>query len=147
MSDTNMVVIMGRLTRDAELKYITSGTALLTASIANNQGYSKDGEWKDQVSFFEIVMWGKRAESLSQYLLKGTKIVIEGQLKQDRWENDGQARSKVKITVNNLSFAGNKKDGGGGQKAQEPAQELAQEQEPEPMQGSSENDFKDDIPF
>ena len=134
MSDINTIVILGRLTRDGELKYLPNGTALLTASIANNQGYKKDDKWIEQVHYFDLKLWSKRAESLAQYLVKGTQIVIEGQLKQERWQNDaGQARSKVVINVNNLSFAGGKKTGNGQQaqlqgQGQGQAQGQAQEQ-------------------
>lgn len=152
MSDTNVVIILGRLTRDGELKYLPTGTALLTGSIANNQGFKKDGVWQDTVHFFDFKLWSKRAESLAQYLLKGTQIVIEGQLKQERWQNDaGQARSKVIINVNNLSFAGGKKTGNGQQAQGQLQDQKPQEQAPPPAQTPPGpppvDDFVDDIPF
>lgn len=106
-SDLNSVTIVGRLTRDAELKHIASGTALCKFSIANN-AYAGAGK-EDHVNFIDCTLWGKRAESLSGYLTKGTQVAIQGSLKQDRWEDSGQKRSKVEINVSDLQLLGSKR--------------------------------------
>lgn len=106
MSETNVVVLVGRLTRDAELKYTKSGMALSTFSIALNRRIKQGEEWVDEANFFDINLWGKSAESVSQYLTKGKQIAIQGELRQDRWEQDGQSRSKVVIHANNVQLLG-----------------------------------------
>jgi len=105
-NDLNRVIIIGRLTRDAELKSTQSGTALCNLSIANNEKYGD----KENVSYFEAVMWGKGAEALTQYLTKGKKIAVEGRLQQSRWDDkDGGKRSKVVIKVEQVQFLDVKK--------------------------------------
>ena len=104
VKDINKVLIIGRLTRDAELKYTESGYAILNFSIATNRSVKKDEVWKDEVSYFDATLFGKRAEALAQYLEKGKQVVIDGSLKQDRWTQDGHSRSKVNITVDNIQF-------------------------------------------
>jgi single-strand DNA-binding protein len=144
MTDFNHVVLIGRLTRDAELRYTNSNLAVCEFSIANNQRRKKDNAWVDEAHFFDVTLWGKSAESLHKYLVKGKQVAIEGQLRQDRWEKDGQSRSRVKINANNIQLLG----GGGGQgaQAQSPGSPPAAtfEQPSEPAGGES---FEDDIPF
>lgn len=106
MADINSVVIVGRLTRDAELKYTTGGTAVSKLGIAVNKRVKKGDEWTEQASFFDVTLWGKMAEGLYQYLVKGKQIAIEGELEQERWEKDGQAHSKVTITASNVQLLG-----------------------------------------
>ena len=115
MADVNSVVIVGRLTRDAELKYTTGGTAVSKLGIAVNKRVKKGDEWTEQASFFDVTLWGKMAEGLNQYLVKGKQIAIEGELEQERWEKDGQAHSKVTITASNVQLLG-----GGSQTANVP---------------------------
>lgn len=100
----NSVNIMGNLTRDPELRYTQSGKAVCGLSIANNQVFSKNGERVTDVSYFDIDVWGVQAENCSKYLSKGSGIVVEGRLKQDRWEKDGKTQSRVKITANSIHF-------------------------------------------
>ena len=124
MKDINNVVMVARLVRDAEMKYTSGGCAILNFSIAVNRSVKKDDEWIDEVSFFDYVLFGKRAEGLAQYMLKGKQVAIDGSLKQDRWEQEGKSRSKVNILVDNLQFVGGR---------QESAKPV--------------DDFVDDIPF
>lgn len=140
-SDINHVVLVGRLTRDAELKYIASGTAVARFSIACNRRKRSGEQWVDEVSYFDIVLWGKTAENLVKYLTKGTQVALDGELRQNRWEQDGQARSKVEIVANNIELLGSPRGGG----AQRPVSE------PPDVPGSREQEgpdtFEDDIPF
>ena len=126
MTDINNVVIVGRLTRDSELKYGGSGVAVLKFSIATNKSVKKDDTWKDETSFFNCVLFGKRGEALAQYLLKGKQLVILGSLNQNTWESEGKKHSAVNIVANSVQFMGDKQ-----------AKPVAPKDEP----------FEDDIPF
>jgi len=108
MTDINHVVLVGRLTRDAELKYTNTGVAVCKFSLAVNRRRKKDDQWIEEASFFNVVVWGKIGEVLHQYLVKGKQIGIQGELRQNRWEQDGQPRSKVEIIVANIQLLGSK---------------------------------------
>ena len=114
MVDLNHVVLIGRLTRDAELKSIASGQAVCKFSIAVNRRRKNGDQWEDEANFFDIVVWGRQGESLHQYLVKGKMVAVDGELRQDRWQQDGQNRSKVEIVANNLQLLGGNSGSGGG---------------------------------
>lgn len=136
MGDLNSVILIGNMTRDAELKYTSSGTAVARLGIATNTRFKRGDQWEDQAHFFDAVLWGRTAEAVSQYLTKGKQVAIVGELRQNRWEDreTGQRRSKVEINVRRLQLLGGRDDGGGS--ATGPAR-----------QESPTNDFEDDIPF
>ena len=115
MADINHVVLVGRLTRDAELKYTTSGQAVCKFSIAVNRRRKNGDQWEDEANFFDVVLWGRQGESLNQYLLKGKSVGVDGELRQDRWQQEGQNRSKVEIVANNIQLLGGGAQGGGAQ--------------------------------
>jgi len=102
----NQIVLIGNLTRDAELKYTASGKAVSKFSIAVNEKRKVDDEWKTKADFFEVVVWGQLGESLNQYLTKGKQIAVIGKLTQERWEHDGQSRSKVVVTAFTIQLLG-----------------------------------------
>ena len=107
MKDINTVTLAGRLTRDAELRYTKGGTAVVSMAIATNRT-SKDGDnYVDVPSFFDLVLFGKLGEVLNAHLTKGKPVVVSGELEQQRWEKDGQSRSKVVIIVNELQMFNN----------------------------------------
>ena len=106
MSDMNCVVLVGRLVDDAELKYTKDGMAISKFRLASNYYQGKDKE--DGVSFFDVTMWGKQAESVSQYLTKGKRIAVQGELKQERWEKDGNKQSRVVITAQSVQLLDSK---------------------------------------
>ncbi len=110
-TDLNHVVLIGRLTRDAELKYTASGMAVCKFSIAVNRNRKQGDSWVEEASFFDITLWGRSGEAIVQYLVKGKQVAINGELRQDRWEQDGQNRSKVEVIANNVQLLG----GGAGQ--------------------------------
>ncbi|MDR2516371.1 MAG: single-stranded DNA-binding protein [Spirochaetaceae bacterium] len=116
MADINHVVLVGRLTRDAELKYTAGGQAVCKFSVAVNRRKKSGDQWVDEANFFDIVLWGRQGEALNQYLVKGKLVGVDGELRQDRWEQDGQNRSKVEIVANNLQLLGGTgpASGGGG---------------------------------
>ena len=111
MRDLNQVILVGRLTRDPELKYTTSGTAILGFDIAVNRSVKKGDKWTDEASFFNCTLFGKQAEAVSKYMEKGKQVAISGELTQDRWEKDGQKHSRVKIICNSLQLLGGKSEG------------------------------------
>jgi single-strand DNA-binding protein len=113
MADVNHVIIIGRLTRDAELKYTNGGFAISNFSIAVNRRRKNGDQWVEEASFFEINLYGKAAESLKPYLTKGKQVAIDGELRQDRWEQDGQTRSKVVIAASNVQLLGGNTGGSG----------------------------------
>ncbi|MBP5283190.1 MAG: single-stranded DNA-binding protein [Treponema sp.] len=120
MTDTNHVVIVGRLTRDVgsderSFAYVSSGQARANVSIAVNRSRKNGDQWVDEANFFDVTIWGKTAENLKPYLLKGKQILVDGHLKQDRWEKDGQKFSKVTIVADNVQLLGGKSDNSGQQ--------------------------------
>ena len=111
MQDTNQVTIIGRLTRDAELKYTNSGLAISNFSIAMSKSIKQGDKWEDATIFInDLALFGKRAEGLNQYLSKGQQVAIEGSLDVDTWEQDGKNRSRLKVHVNNIQLLGGKRD-------------------------------------
>jgi len=102
----NKVLLIGNLTRDPELRYVPSGTAVATFSIAVNRVYtSQAGEKKEEVSFIRIVVWGRRAEVCGEYLSKGSPVFIEGRIQSRSWEGqDGQKRSTTEVIADNVQF-------------------------------------------
>ena len=111
MASYNRVVLMGNLTRDVELRYTPSGTAVTDISLAVNERVKRNDQWSDEVHFFDVTLWGRTAEIAKDYLSKGSPVLIEGRLKHDRWEQDGQKRSKIKIVGEKMQMLGSK--GGG----------------------------------
>lgn len=106
MASFNKVLLMGNLTRDPELRYVPSGTAVATFTIAVNRVYtSQAGEKKEEVSFIRIVVWGRRAEVCGEYLSKGSPVFVEGRLQSRSWEGqDGQKRSTMEVVADNVQF-------------------------------------------
>jgi single-strand DNA-binding protein len=114
MADINHVVLVGRLTRDAELKYTSGGQAVCKFSVAVNRRRKSGDQWVDEANFFDVVLWGRQGEALNQYLTKGKMIGVDGELRQDRWEQEGQNRSKVEIVAANIQLIGSGAGGSGG---------------------------------
>jgi single-strand DNA-binding protein len=106
MTDINRVFLVGRLTRDAELKFTTGGTPVTKFSLALNRNKKNGDQWEEEVNYFDIVLWGKSAENLTKYLVKGKQVAIDGELRQNRWEQEGQNRSKVEIHASNVQLLG-----------------------------------------
>lgn len=106
MASLNRVLLIGNLTRDPELRYIPSGSAVATFTLAVNRVYkTQTGEKKEQVSFIRIVVWGRRAEVCGEYLAKGSPVFIEGRLQSRDWETqDGQKRNTVEVVADNVQF-------------------------------------------
>lgn len=137
MADINSVIIVGRLTRDIEIKYTNSGTEIGKLGIAVNRRVKKNDQWTEEVSFFDVTVWGKTAEALQPYLTKGKQIGVDGELRQNRWEQEGQKRSRVEISANNIQLLGSKSDNN-------PVQTIPI---PESVGGPKPIDDDEDIPF
>ena len=130
MNALNSVLIEGNMTRDPEIKYTNSGTAVTTFSIASNRYYKKGEDFENEVSYFDIEAWAKLAESCNAYGKKGRGVRVVGRLKQERWEKDGKTMSKVKVIAEHVEFK------------PERNKETAEGQKDEQTESSG-----DDIPF
>ena len=106
MQDINNVVLVGNLVRDCELRYMQNGNAVGSLSIACNRNKKQaDGTWGTEVSYFDIVLFGKTAENLKQYLTKGKKVAVQGFLKQDRWtDQQGNNRSRISVIAESIEL-------------------------------------------
>jgi single-strand DNA-binding protein len=109
MSSINSIVLVGNLTRDPEVKYVGSNnTAVASSGIAVNRKYGE----KEEVTFVDLTFFGKLAEIAGEYLTKGAQVAVQGRLKQESWETDGQKRSKHVVVVENMQMVGSKKGNG-----------------------------------
>ena len=114
MASFNRVILMGNLTRDIEVKYLQSGMAVADVGLAvNERRKSQTGEWIEDTVFVDITMWGRTAGVAGEYLSKGSPVLIEGRLKLDTWEKDGQKHSKLRVTCDRMQMVGSKGGGGG----------------------------------
>lgn len=111
MASFNKVLLIGNLTRDPELRYIPSGTAVANFGLATNRVYTtQDGEKKEEVCFVDIVTWGKTAENCANYLSKGRLVLVEGRLQYEAWETeDGQKRSRLRVRAERVQFLGGRR--------------------------------------
>jgi single-strand DNA-binding protein len=118
MASFNRVILVGNLTRDIELKYTPGGTAVTDLGLAvNDRRKTASGEWVDETTFVDVTLWGRTAEVASEYLGKGSPILVEGRLKLDTWETDGQKRSKLRVVCDRMQMLGGTGGGGGGQRS------------------------------
>ena len=114
MASYNRVILVGNLTRDIELKYTPGGTAVTDIGMAmNDRRKSASGEWVDETTFVDVTLWGRTAEVASEYLGKGSPILVEGRLKLDTWETDGQKRSKLRVVCDRMQMLSGGGGGGG----------------------------------
>lgn len=113
-NDINTVVLIGRLTRDAEIKYTSNQTAIVKFSIAVNRSRKSGDGWEEEAHFFDIVVWGRQGEAIQKYLTKGKQVGIQGELRQSRWEQNGQNRSRVEVHSFNVQLLGGNSGGGQG---------------------------------
>ena len=165
MANLNKVYLMGRLTRDPELRYTPKGTAVADIAMAINRyrGGADGGERTEETTFVDVTLWGRQAETANQYLAKGREVFIEGRLQLDSWEDksSGQKRSKLKVVGESMQFVGGPggggqgggggSQGGGGYQSEggnAPAQEAPSQQSAPPQSsGGGFDEEEDDIPF
>lgn len=112
-SDINSIFVVGRLTKDAELITFDSGSGVLNFSIATNHSYKKNDQWVEEASFIDCKYFSKGASKLSEYMKKGGQIAVRGMLLQERWEKDGQQRSRLVIQVDEVQLLGSRSNGSG----------------------------------
>lgn len=114
MASFNRVILVGNLTRDVDVKYLQSGTAVTEIGLAVNDRVKKNNEWVDETTFVDITLWGRTAEIASEYLSKGSSVLIEGRLKLDSWEKDGKKNYKLRVVGERMQMLGGKGGGAGG---------------------------------
>jgi len=115
MASFNRVILLGNLTRDVEVRYLQSGTAVADIGMAvNDRRKGQNGEWIEETTFVDVTLWGRTAEVAGEYLSKGSPLLVEGRLKYDTWEKDGQKRSKLSVVCERMQMVGSKGGGGGG---------------------------------
>ncbi|ADB17337.1 single-strand binding protein [Pirellula staleyi DSM 6068] len=115
MANFNRVILLGNITRDVEIKYLQSGMAVTELGLAvNDRRKGQDGQWIEETTFVDVTLWGRTAEVAGEYLGKGSQVLIEGRLKLDTWETDGQKRSKLRVVGEKMQMLGSAKGGGGG---------------------------------
>jgi single-strand DNA-binding protein len=118
MATYNRVILMGNLTRDIQLRYTPGGTPVTEVGMAiNDRRKGQNGEWIDETTFVEVTFWGRTAEVAAEYLSKGSPVFVEGRLKYDTWEKDGQKQSKLRVVCDRMQMIGSRGEGGGSRSA------------------------------
>ena len=129
MASYNRVILVGNLTRDVELRYTQSGMAVTDIGLAvNDRRKNQAGDWVEETTFVDVTFWGRTAEVASEYLSKGSSVLVEGRLKLDTWEADGQKRSKLHVVCERMQMLGGKQGsstGGGPASSQPPSRQAA----------------------
>ncbi|MEM7476949.1 MAG: single-stranded DNA-binding protein [Planctomycetota bacterium] len=152
MASYNRVILMGNLTRDVELRYTPAGTPVTEVGLAvNDRRKNQNGEWVDETTFVDVTFWGRTAEVASEYLSKGSPVFIEGRLKLDTWEKDGQKNYKLRVVCDRMQLLGSRGEGprGGGSAPRNEYAEARDAAHETPASGGSMGgpDAGDDIPF
>jgi single-strand DNA-binding protein len=151
MASLNKVMLIGNLTRDPELRYIPSGSAVTSFTIAMNRVYKlQTGEKKEEVSFVRVVVWGRLAEVCNDYLKKGRPVFVEGRLQSRSWDdkNSGEKRSTLEVIAQSIQFLG--QGGGSGRGRSEDAPEMSssdKEEMPEIQLEESGKGADEEVPF
>ncbi len=145
MASFNRVILIGNLTRDPEIRYLQSGSAVADVGLAvNDKRKNANGEWIEEVTFVDVVLWGRTAEVAGEYLSKGSPVFIEGRLKLDRWEGkDGQKQSKMRVVCERMQMIGAKGEGRG---PASPAGKPAARQDSEYSQPAPPEDYGAPVP-
>jgi single-strand DNA-binding protein len=149
MASFNRVILVGNLTRDVELRYTQNGTAVTDIGLAvNDRRKSQTGEWVDETTFVDVTLWGRTAEVASEYLGKGSPTLIEGRLRLDTWETEGQKRSKLRVVADRMQMLGGR--GGGGGRPSPSAYSESEHSQPAPAEAPDSQPAgpaDDEIPF
>lgn len=143
MASFNRVVLLGNLTRDPELRYIGSGMAVSDIGLAVNDRVKRNDQWVEETTFVDVTLWGRTAEVANEYLSKGSSVLIEGRLKMDSWEKDGQKRTKLKVVAERMQMVGGKGGGQGGGSSSRGSRDDS----PEYSSASVDMPPDDEIPF
>jgi single-strand DNA-binding protein len=150
MASYNRVILIGNVTRDPELRYISKGSPVTDLGLAvNDRVKNAAGEWVDQPTFVDVTLWGRTAEIACQFLTKGSQVMIEGRLKYDTWETDGQKRSKLRVVGERMVMLGARSERGG--RAAPPGKgqysDTAADSVPQGDLADEPPQAEDDIPF
>lgn len=152
MANFNKVILVGNLTKDPEVRYTPSGTAVGDLSMAINRRFrGSDGEDREETCFVDVTVWGRQAETSGEYLRKGRPVLVEGRLKLDRWEKDGQKHSRLGVVAERVQFLGSPR--GGELRDSAPASPsdavpaAAPEQPPEKPGVEDDTGDEDNLPF
>ena len=148
----NRVVISGNLTRDPEVRTTQSGMPVMSIGVAVNdrRRNSQTGEWEDHANYIDCTMFGNRAQNVSQYLSKGSKVTLEGKLRWSQWERDGQKRSKIEVIIDDIDFSGrgNGQPQGGNQPQNNSYGDASAYSAPQtPVVDTTSSVYDEDIPF
>jgi single-strand DNA-binding protein len=109
MASFNKVILVGNVTRDPELRYISNGTAVTDVGLAvNDRRKNAQGEWVEETTFVDVTLWGRTAEVAGEYVSKGSPLLIEGRLKLDTWEKDGKKNSKLRVVGERMQLLGSR---------------------------------------
>lgn len=143
MASYNRVTLVGNLTRDPELRYIPSGTAVTEIGLAiNDRRKDQSGNWVEETTFIDVTLWARTAEVACEYLSKGSSCLIEGRLKLEQWEKDGKKHQKLKVIGEKMVMLGSKGDG----QSSGPTQQAPATQQPSGQQQPTGEDDTE-IPF
>jgi single-strand DNA-binding protein len=143
----NQVTLVGNVTRDVEVKYLQSGTAVCELGLAVNEKHKDDsGQWVEDAVFVDVTLWKRTAEVAGEYLKKGSSVLIGGKLKMDQWEKDGKKFSKLKVTGLTLQMLGGQ-GGRGGQHSESKTDDEYPQDNPRGRQSAPQPPAGDDIPF
>ncbi len=156
MANLNKVFLIGNLTRDPELRYIPSGTAVATFTVASGRAYTlASGEKREETCFVRVVSWSRQAELCGEYLSKGSPVFVEGRLQSRSWEaQDGQKRSTIEVVAQNIQFlsrGGSRTTDEASRPAEAEGSQAAPVAEPDPAQAAPDNppaaDPSEEVPF
>lgn len=135
----NIIALTGNLVRDPDVKAMTSGNVIMNFSLAVNERVrNSQGEYEDYASYVDCVMFGNRAEAVSRFISKGSKVAVSGHIRQRRWEHDGQKRSKIEVIVEDIEFMS---------RQQQPEYEEPSYSAPAPKRTSAMDFYDEDMPF
>jgi single-strand DNA-binding protein len=126
MASYNHVILLGNVTRDIEVKYLQSGTAVCDMGMAINERVKRGDDYVDEPVFVDVTLFGRTAEVAGEFLSKGAPVLIAGRLKYEQWEKDGQKRSKLKVVADKLQMLGQRQRSEDSQERQERPQEQSQ---------------------
>jgi single-strand DNA-binding protein len=150
MASYNRVILMGNLTRDIQLRYTPGGTPVTEVGLAvNDRRKGANGEWIDETTFVDVTFWGRTAEVAAEFLSKGSPVFVEGRLKLDTWEKEGQKHSKLRVVCDRMQMVGARGEGGGrsSSAASAPHEEYAESRAAVDSDRESSGFGQDDIPF
>lgn len=152
MASYNRVILMGNVTRDIQLRYTPAGTPVTEVGMAvNDRRKGQNGEWIDETTFVDVTFWGRTAEVAAEYLSKGSPVFVEGRLKLDTWEKDGQKNYKLRVVCDRMQLLGGRENRpsspGGSSFSQQPSNDSTPSQSNSSYEDNPSSFSGDDIPF